>query len=110
MEVCDTRWNYSHLVCQELDCSNAIEGSFGGKQPAPDREYHHVTCEDYHDKLGQCDTFKAKCDKRLVSVYCVCKCVFCSTNDTECADAPSVRHSRQNNKLILYVSANHGYI
>ncbi|XP_034551085.1 scavenger receptor cysteine-rich type 1 protein M160 [Notolabrus celidotus] len=70
--VCDTYWNigYSHLVCQETGCSNAV-GHFSEKVPRSDMEYHHVKCERYHSKLGQCKRFKAKCDGKLVSVYCV---------------------------------------
>uniref|UniRef100_A0A3Q1HC17 SRCR domain-containing protein n=1 Tax=Anabas testudineus TaxID=64144 RepID=A0A3Q1HC17_ANATE len=73
ISVCSTNWNdeYSHLVCQEQMCSNAIYGSISFKEPKPNAEYWHVMCEDYHDKLGQCKRYKAKCDKKLVAISCV---------------------------------------
>lgn len=70
--VCNTNWNidYSHLVCKEMGCSNAVVSS-NKTVPSLDTEYHHVQCEKYHSKLGQCRRFKAKCDSGLVSVHCV---------------------------------------
>ncbi|XP_074537958.1 scavenger receptor cysteine-rich type 1 protein M130 isoform X2 [Halichoeres trimaculatus] len=70
--VCDTNWNidYSHLVCQEMGCSNAVAHSSKEVSILSSKEYHHVQCEQYHSKLGQCKRFKAKCN-RLVSVHCV---------------------------------------
>ncbi|CAJ1055417.1 scavenger receptor cysteine-rich type 1 protein M160 [Xyrichtys novacula] len=72
IHVCNTHWDmdYSHLVCQEMGCSNAI-GSFSSQAPNPDKQYHHVKCEKYHSKLGQCKRFMAKCEGSLVSVSCV---------------------------------------
>ncbi|XP_070765856.1 scavenger receptor cysteine-rich type 1 protein M130 [Enoplosus armatus] len=70
--VCNTGWktSYSQLVCQEQDCSNAVSFS-SDRRPKSDEEYHHVSCEDYHYKLGQCKRFMGKCKGDLVSVYCV---------------------------------------
>ncbi|XP_041802231.1 antigen WC1.1 [Chelmon rostratus] len=69
--LCSTGWKeaYSHLVCQEQNCSNALFTS--RTKSKPDEDYLHVRCEDYHHKLGQCDTFKGRCDDSVVSVYCV---------------------------------------
>lgn len=71
ISVCSSNWNlnYSHLVCQEKYCSNAIV--FDRKAAPLQSEAFHVICEDYHDKLGQCNRFKGQCDGGLVSVYCV---------------------------------------
>lgn len=69
--VCSSNWNmdYSHLVCQEQqDCSNAI---FSETTKIENMHSQHVACEDYHDKLGQCSTFKGPCSEGHVSVYCV---------------------------------------
>lgn len=61
--------DYSHLVCQEQqDCSNAI---FSESTENVNAHSQHVACEDYHDKLGQCSTFKGPCTEGHVSVYCV---------------------------------------
>lgn len=71
ISVCSSNWNleYSHLICQEKSCSNAIV--FDTKTPPPQSQSYHVTCEEYHDKLGQCNLFKGQCNGGLVSVYCV---------------------------------------
>lgn len=71
LHVCSSHWNlaYSHIVCLEQNCSDAV--SFDDKLHNPDMKYHHVSCEHYHDKLGQCNRFKGKCNGGLVSVYCV---------------------------------------
>ncbi|XP_073326332.1 scavenger receptor cysteine-rich type 1 protein M160 [Pagrus major] len=68
----DKAWDidYSHLVCKQLGCSNALY--FDTKKPNQDvQKYQHVRCEDYHGKLGQCNRFEGKCKGGLVSVYCV---------------------------------------
>ncbi|KAI3357098.1 hypothetical protein L3Q82_015566 [Scortum barcoo] len=75
IQVCAAGWNddYSHLVCQEKDCSNAIASMDSLEKAKPNKEYYHVSCEKHHYKLGQCRRFKAKCETNLVSVYCVRK-------------------------------------
>ncbi|KAM6981915.1 scavenger receptor cysteine-rich type 1 protein M130 [Tautogolabrus adspersus] len=77
--VCNTSWNidYSDLVCLEMGCTKAV-GHFY-TDPDSKMEYHHVRCEKYHSKLGQCKRFKAKCHGSLVSVYCVSKVEFRTT-------------------------------
>ncbi|XP_042265863.1 scavenger receptor cysteine-rich type 1 protein M130 isoform X3 [Thunnus maccoyii] len=72
-EVCDSNWNldYSHMVCQEQDCSNAVPGNFSIERLDPHKEYYHVKCEKDHHLLGQCKRFKGTCKGKLVSVYCV---------------------------------------
>ncbi|XP_044208356.1 scavenger receptor cysteine-rich type 1 protein M160 isoform X2 [Thunnus albacares] len=73
IEVCNSTWNhdYSHMVCQELDCSNAFPDNFNIKSPEPRKKYYHVNCEKHHYLLGQCKRFKGKCEGKLVSVSCV---------------------------------------
>lgn len=75
IQVCSTHWNngYSHLVCQEKGCSNAIADIFSGEQAKTNEDYYHVNCENYHDKLGQCKRFLGKCNGKVVSVNCVSK-------------------------------------
>ncbi|XP_034393319.1 scavenger receptor cysteine-rich type 1 protein M130 [Cyclopterus lumpus] len=73
IEVCDSHWKESdsQMVCEEQNCSNAIAVSRHGNKPIPNKEYHHVSCEDNHYTLGQCKRSMRKCSGRLVSVYCV---------------------------------------
>ncbi|XP_068193104.1 scavenger receptor cysteine-rich type 1 protein M160 [Antennarius striatus] len=70
ISVCSTHWNmdYSHLVCQELDCIRAI--SFDMKPSDPNQKHYLVHCEDYHHKLGQCNRFMSQCEGGLVSIFC----------------------------------------
>ncbi|XP_071331666.1 scavenger receptor cysteine-rich type 1 protein M160 isoform X2 [Trachinotus anak] len=81
MGVCASNWddNYSHLLCQEQDCSNAIVSKRNFTKPDPNTEYHHVSCDDNDHKLGQCVRVKGKCDGELVSVYCVANVLFNTT-------------------------------
>ncbi len=78
VQVCATSWNndYSHLICQEKDCSNAIANTFNGENAKSNGMYYHVSCEKYHYKLGQCKRFKGTCNGKLVSVSCVGKYVY----------------------------------
>lgn len=71
VSVCEDQWDseYSKLVCLEQGCSNPF--SFDQKPSNPDEEYHHVRCEGYHHRLGQCSRFRGTCRKNLVNVYCV---------------------------------------
>ncbi|TNN33030.1 Scavenger receptor cysteine-rich type 1 protein M130 [Liparis tanakae] len=73
VEVCDSHWKESdaQMVCEEQNCSNAIADSRHVIEPSPNKDYHHVSCEDNHYTLGQCKRFMGKCFGRLVSVYCV---------------------------------------
>ena len=83
IEVCGnekswTEYN-SKLVCQERGCGNYIAASFS-ERPEPTKEYFQFSCEETHYQLGQCKRFKGTCDQKLVSVYCVgkCLCGFCT--------------------------------
>ncbi|XP_034001175.1 scavenger receptor cysteine-rich type 1 protein M160 [Trematomus bernacchii] len=80
LEVCSTNWEdrYSRLVCQELNCSNAI-GFSVDKNPIKDKEYFHVNCEKNHYQIGQCKRVEGKCDTKLVSVFCAGNVEFNST-------------------------------
>ncbi|XP_076597662.1 scavenger receptor cysteine-rich type 1 protein M160 [Chaetodon auriga] len=72
--VCSSGWKdaYSHLVCHEQNCSNAIIAFIITIQPSePGKQYQHVRCEDYHQTLGQCDRFMGTCNGPLMSVSCV---------------------------------------
>ncbi|XP_035513024.1 scavenger receptor cysteine-rich type 1 protein M130 [Morone saxatilis] len=72
--VCSSNWNhtYSHMVCQQQNCSNAIDMPlYYNKEKRQDTSYHHVSCEDYHHRLSQCSRYQEKCDAGPVSVYCV---------------------------------------
>ncbi|XP_067384291.1 scavenger receptor cysteine-rich type 1 protein M130 [Channa argus] len=73
LEVCSTGWRseYSHLVCQEQSCSNAIVGIDMTASPQTDKDYYHVRCDFGQHTLGQCERVKQKCAGKLVSVYCV---------------------------------------
>uniref|UniRef100_A0A4W6FY21 SRCR domain-containing protein n=1 Tax=Lates calcarifer TaxID=8187 RepID=A0A4W6FY21_LATCA len=73
IQVCDTHWKkeYSDMICQEQNCSNALHFSTTGPQPDPATDYYHVSCDDYHHELGQCKRVKGKCAGKLVSVNCV---------------------------------------
>ncbi|XP_070825415.1 scavenger receptor cysteine-rich type 1 protein M130 [Chaetodon trifascialis] len=73
IQVCNSSWKdaYSHLVCHERKCSNAVFTTGSPNRPKLGELYQHVRCEDYHQTLGQCDRFKGTCDGYLVSVYCV---------------------------------------
>ncbi|GLD45659.1 scavenger receptor cysteine-rich type 1 protein M130-like protein [Lates japonicus] len=73
LQVCDTHWNkdYSHMICQEQNCSNAVPIPTTGPQPHPATDYYHVSCDNYHHELGQCKRVKGKCAGKLVSVNCV---------------------------------------
>nr|XP_046253178.1 scavenger receptor cysteine-rich type 1 protein M160 [Scatophagus argus] len=78
--ICINGWNldYSHSVCQEQKCGNAI--GFEGKPANPDNEYYSVSCEGYHHKLGQCNRLEVKCEE-LVSVYCTGNVKFRTTEN-----------------------------
>ncbi|XP_026189180.1 scavenger receptor cysteine-rich type 1 protein M130 [Mastacembelus armatus] len=78
VEVCNTNWKYSDLICQEQNCSNAI-GVNHLTTPNQDKKYYHVSCEDYHYNLGQCKTVLGKCSGNLVSAYCVANVMFNTT-------------------------------
>ncbi|KAK2851022.1 hypothetical protein Q5P01_007298 [Channa striata] len=73
LEVCSTGWKtmYSHLVCQERNCSNAVVGAESFHAPMANKEYYHVRCDYGEDRLGQCERVKGRCNDKLVSVYCV---------------------------------------
>ncbi|XP_029363298.1 antigen WC1.1 isoform X1 [Echeneis naucrates] len=79
-EVCSSHWNqqYSHLVCQEQNCSNAIATQIKSS-PAKDTLYHHVLCDKNSYKLSQCQRVQEKCDNPPVSVYCVATVQFRTT-------------------------------
>lgn len=68
--VCHRNWKpeYSDLVCQEKGCGNVVPHSSVSKRLPKDESYH-VSCEEYHYKLGQCNRYKAKCED-VVYVYC----------------------------------------
>lgn len=66
--------SYSHLLCQEQMCSNAVVNVF--TDPKPNADYYHISCDDFHHELGQCKRVQGKCNGQLVSVYCVGKCVY----------------------------------
>ncbi|XP_037629892.1 scavenger receptor cysteine-rich type 1 protein M130 [Sebastes umbrosus] len=78
IEVCADQWKdkYSQLVCQEMNCSNAVPDFFHGENPKPGKQYFHVSCEENHFKLGQCKRVKKDCKGRLVSVNCVSQIKF----------------------------------
>ncbi|TKS77042.1 Scavenger receptor cysteine-rich type 1 protein M160 CD163 antigen-like 1 [Collichthys lucidus] len=69
--VCHRNWKpeYSDLVCQEKGCGNVVPHSSSSKRESVKDESYHVSCEEYHYKLGQCNRYKAKCED-LVYVYC----------------------------------------
>ncbi|XP_056241245.1 scavenger receptor cysteine-rich type 1 protein M160 [Seriola aureovittata] len=73
LKVCSSGWieNYSHMICQEKNCSNAFsrEGSFN--EPEPNTEYNHVRCTSNQHRLSQCMAMKGKCDGKVVTVACV---------------------------------------
>ncbi|KAM3616980.1 uncharacterized protein V6R79_000555 [Siganus canaliculatus] len=79
ISVSSSNWkeSYSHLVCQEQGCSNAILTY--DKQPRTGQMCYHVDCEKYHHKLGQCRRFYGKCTGKLVSVSCVDRVTFNTT-------------------------------
>ncbi|XP_053705321.1 deleted in malignant brain tumors 1 protein isoform X2 [Synchiropus splendidus] len=70
-DICSTNWkpDYSHMVCQQMDCSNAIVVP-NTRQGQRDRKYQHVSCGEHAERLDQCDRIKEKCDDALVNVYC----------------------------------------
>lgn len=72
-EVCSSSWDdsYSHMVCHEQGCSNAVVGASMSARPQPGAEYFHVSCDENHDRLGQCRRVKGRCEQNLVSVSCV---------------------------------------
>uniref|UniRef100_A0A8C4F1B9 SRCR domain-containing protein n=1 Tax=Dicentrarchus labrax TaxID=13489 RepID=A0A8C4F1B9_DICLA len=72
IRVCSSNWNldYSHMVCQQQDCSNAINFTIKTTTITQDKS-HHVSCEGYHHRLGQCSRYEDNCDGGLVSVFCV---------------------------------------
>ncbi|XP_047187233.1 scavenger receptor cysteine-rich type 1 protein M160 isoform X3 [Scophthalmus maximus] len=80
-EVCNSHWDmsYSHLLCQEQMCSNAVVNVF--TDPKPNADYYHISCDDFHHELGQCKRVQGKCNGQLVSVYCVGNVKF-KTNKT----------------------------
>ncbi|XP_053173316.1 antigen WC1.1 [Scomber japonicus] len=84
LEVCNRKWEdkYSHMVCQEKGCGNAIIDRLHNSNPVSSTEYHHVHCEDFHHKIGQCKRFKARCEGKgkLVSVYCTGNVKFRTTS------------------------------
>ncbi|XP_067447489.1 scavenger receptor cysteine-rich type 1 protein M160 isoform X2 [Thunnus thynnus] len=94
-EVCASNWNddYSHMVCQELDCSNAVPGDFSFKPAVPLKDYYHVKCEKDHHLLGQCKRFNATCDGKLVSVYCVNNVKFNTTE--KCGGQLKVNYGKE---------------
>ncbi|KAM7404253.1 hypothetical protein PAMP_011619 [Pampus punctatissimus] len=73
VEVCSSQWkdSYSNIVCQEYNCSNAILSTVSNKQPRADQKYHHISCENHHNKLANCKRFTETCSGKLVYVYCV---------------------------------------
>ncbi|XP_022618651.1 scavenger receptor cysteine-rich type 1 protein M130-like [Seriola dumerili] len=81
LEVCSSSWteDYSHMICQEKDCSNAIlrKGIF--TNPKPNTQYNHVRCSSNHHRLSQCMTVKGKCDGQVVSVACIANVEFNTT-------------------------------
>uniref|UniRef100_UPI0037E72D19 scavenger receptor cysteine-rich type 1 protein M130 n=1 Tax=Semicossyphus pulcher TaxID=241346 RepID=UPI0037E72D19 len=100
IRVCDTHWkiDYSHLVCQEMGCSNAVE-NFSKVRVLDKEHYHHVRCEKYHSKLGQCKRFKAKCEGNLVKVFCVNHVTFKTTE--ECGGRIQVKYENDWQSMCL---------
>ncbi|XP_054465198.1 scavenger receptor cysteine-rich type 1 protein M130 isoform X1 [Anoplopoma fimbria] len=99
IEVCNSNWkdDYSHLICQEQKCGNAIPGHFPGLQSSSNKKYHHVRCEDNHYHFGQCKRFKGKCDGRLVSIYCVNSVQFNTT--AYCGGQIEVKYGNKSEKV-----------
>ncbi|KAM7410829.1 hypothetical protein PAMA_020998 [Pampus argenteus] len=73
IEVCNSHWkdSYSHMVCQEYNCSNAVVNTLTNKQPTAGKKYQHVSCEKHHNKLSECKRFMETCSGKLVHIYCV---------------------------------------
>ncbi|XP_054869240.1 LOW QUALITY PROTEIN: scavenger receptor cysteine-rich type 1 protein M130 [Amphiprion ocellaris] len=80
-QVCNSQWkpDYSNRVCQELSCSNAMDFTEKGK-PRPEGMYHHIHCDEYHFKLGQCRRVRGSCNSAsLVEIVCVGSIKFSTT-------------------------------
>ncbi|XP_068615102.1 scavenger receptor cysteine-rich type 1 protein M160-like, partial [Brachionichthys hirsutus] len=99
ISVCSSHWNmdYSFLVCQEHGCIGAI--SFDSTPPNPKETYHHVSCEDYHHNLGQCNRYMSKCDGGLVSIVCAGDLKFKTTEN--CGGQIQVNYRNQWEKVCL---------
>lgn len=76
VQVCNSQWRleYSHRVCQQLNCGNAIEGLLEST-PALNKEAYHVRCDEHHYIIGQCHRVKGQC-QNVVSIYCTGKYAF----------------------------------
>ncbi|KAG7239878.1 hypothetical protein INR49_030612 [Caranx melampygus] len=72
MKVCNSQWNdaYSDLLCQEIQCSNAVHKIEATNSQSGDVN-HYVRCDDDHYELSQCKRVNGTCDGQPLSVYCV---------------------------------------
>ncbi|XP_047464036.1 scavenger receptor cysteine-rich type 1 protein M130 isoform X2 [Mugil cephalus] len=95
--VCGNLWNtdYSHMVCQEKSCSNAIgfdvENALGTK--------HHVSCDEHHYILDQCKRVEGECNQRVTNVVCIGAVTF---NTSERCGGEIRMHYGRNREKVCY--------
>uniref|UniRef100_A0A8C6LBY0 Scavenger receptor cysteine-rich type 1 protein M130-like n=1 Tax=Nothobranchius furzeri TaxID=105023 RepID=A0A8C6LBY0_NOTFU len=88
--VCKTGWKteYSHRVCQELNCGNAIEQDLEGSSYNAEKFY--VQCDDHIHLISQCKRVLGKCQKS-VSISCTESVEFSSTQ--RCGGLVEIRYN-----------------
>ncbi|KAK9515764.1 hypothetical protein VZT92_026382 [Zoarces viviparus] len=105
-EVCDSNWkeDVSHMVCVQINGSKAIAKTSHNKKPIRGKKYYHVSCEENHYQLGQCKRALGECKGKLVSVYCVGKAEFNTTE--KCGGQIQVKYRENWEKVCPLTSFN----
>ncbi|XP_037540471.1 scavenger receptor cysteine-rich type 1 protein M130 [Nematolebias whitei] len=96
--VCDRQWKleYSHRVCQQLNCGNAIEGLLESR-PASNKESYHVRCDEHNYIIGQCHRVKGRC-QNVVSIYCTGNVSFNTTK--KCSGQITINYDANRNRRL----------
>lgn len=68
--VCSSQWktDYSHRVCQQLGCGNAILENH--KRSPSNNDALHVHCDEHNYLISQCIRVRGRCNAALVSISC----------------------------------------
>ncbi|MEQ2236246.1 hypothetical protein ILYODFUR_010597 [Ilyodon furcidens] len=89
--VCSSQWktDYSHRVCQQLNCGNAIYFQQSGP---PSTDSYHVDCDEHNYLIGQCKRVRGKCNSGFVSISCVGSVSFKTSE--KCGGVLSIKYGK----------------
>ncbi|XP_017266705.1 scavenger receptor cysteine-rich type 1 protein M130 [Kryptolebias marmoratus] len=99
-KVCDSQWKleYSHMICQQLNCGNAIEGLLESKTVSDQSDYQYVHCDEHNYIIGQCKRVSGKCQKP-VSISCTGSIKFNTTE--KCGGQIKINYQNDEKELCV---------